>query len=67
MRRLQNWFVDNFIRKFPMDYKGCKYFYRYDMSVDDWTSICRKNGRQVDDCDLWFYRKSGVLLVLSLR
>lgn len=29
----------------------CKYLIRCDMSIDDWTSICKKHDIQIDDCD----------------
>jgi hypothetical protein len=42
------------IKMFPTDCYGCENFISYDMSVDDWTNICKANGMQVDDCD-WAY------------
>ncbi len=40
------------MRKFPQDCPvSCPHYRRYDMSVDDYTNICYKLGRQIDDCD----------------
>jgi hypothetical protein len=37
---------------FPVDCEGCENLIRYDMSVDDWTNICKINNMQTDDCDM---------------
>ena len=45
-------------KRFPHDCQGCKHYVHYDMSVDDWTSICDYMHTQVDDCDsdnMWCY------------
>lgn len=38
---------------FPKDCNGCKHFYSYDLSIDDYTNVCKKNGWQVDDIDAY--------------
>lgn len=38
---------------FPKDCKGCKHFCSYDLNIDDYTNICKKNNWQVDDCDAY--------------
>lgn len=47
------------MRKFPQDCPvSCPHYRRYDMSVDDYTNICHKLGKQIDDCDqdfMWEY------------
>lgn len=40
------------IKTFPSGCIGCKHFYFYDLSVDDYTNICAKNNWQVDDVDV---------------
>ena len=40
------------MKTFPLDCeKDCPHLTRYDMSVDDWTSICDILKEQIDDCD----------------
>ncbi len=39
------------LKIFPFDCKGCKYYIRYDLSVDDYTNICKADNIFVDDCD----------------
>lgn len=39
------------IKVFPRDCRGCEHLKSYDMSIDDWTSICMVNRMQIDDCD----------------
>ena len=39
---------------FPVDCKGCDNLISYDMSIDDWTNICKVNNMQIDDCDIDF-------------
>lgn len=42
-------------KRFPRDCSiECPYYRTYDMSVDDWTSICTKLNAQIDDCDMDF-------------
>ena len=38
-------------KMFPKDCQGCQYYRNFDMSIDDYTNQCIKNGWQVDDCD----------------
>lgn len=40
-------------KMFPKDCQGCKNFDSYDLSIDDYTNICKKNGWQVDDMDAY--------------
>lgn len=49
-------------KMFPKDCAGCKYFYSYDLSIDDYTNICKKNGWQADDMDAY-----GAFSVLYCR
>jgi len=42
------------MNKFPKDCKDCPYYTYYDMSIDDYTSICEINGMHIDDCDTHF-------------
>lgn len=41
---------------FPMDCRGCPHYHTWDMSVDDWTSVCDVLKVQIDDCDSDFYK-----------
>lgn len=42
---------------FPLDCTiDCPHYKTWDMSVDDWTSICDILKVQVDDCDGWIIR-----------
>jgi hypothetical protein len=36
---------------FPRDCRSCPHYHTWDMSVDDWTSVCDVLHIQVDDCD----------------
>ena len=46
-------------KKFPQDCPNdCPHFRAWDMSVDDWTCICKKLNVQIDLCDSdfkWVY------------
>lgn len=40
--------------RFPMDCpRECKYFKSWDLSIDDYTNVCYKLKKQVDDCDAY--------------
>lgn len=42
------------VKSFPKDCHGCENLVCYDLSIDDLTNICKINGMQVDDCDMYF-------------
>lgn len=50
------------ISVFPKDCNGCKHFISYDLSIDDYTNICKKHGWQVDDMDVY-----GIFSALNKR
>lgn len=38
---------------FPRDCsRNCPHFHTWDMSIDDWTSVCDLLKIQIDDCDM---------------
>lgn len=37
--------------RFPVGCGGCEHFVCYDMSIDDFTNICTRYNKQIDDCD----------------
>ena len=39
------------MKMFPKDCRGCEDLISYDMSIDDWTNICKINHMWIDDCD----------------
>lgn len=40
------------MNKFPIDCPSdCKYHKFWDLSVDDYTHVCTKLGKQMDECD----------------
>lgn len=42
---------------FPLDCTTeCPFFHTWDMSIDDWTSVCDLLNVQVDDCDVVIIR-----------
>lgn len=47
------------MNKFPKDCsRVCSHYHTWDMSIDDWTSVCDLLNKRVDDCDMdfmWFY------------
>ena len=46
-------------KRFPRDCtKECPHFHTWDLSIDDWTSVCDLLKVQIDDCDMdfnWMY------------
>lgn len=42
-------------KRFPRDCtKECPHFHTWDLSIDDWTSVCDLLKVQIDDCDMDF-------------
>ena len=49
--------------RFPIDCPAnCPYHKQYDLSIDDWTHICIKLNRQMDEYDYGF----GIFLLCPL-
>lgn len=50
-------------RRFPIDCPtDCKYLKSWDLSIDDWTHVCTKLNKQMDEYDYGF----GVFLLCPL-
>jgi hypothetical protein len=42
------------MKKFPVDCdKNCPYLRQWDLSIDDWTNVCIKLNKQIDDMDAY--------------
>ena len=51
-------------RRFPIDCPlDCEFHKMWDLSIDDYTHVCEKLGKQMDECDYGY----GIFLLCPLE